>query len=90
MGLANISAFPGEYASWICVVQSSIPLHFMWYLDDQLVSNVTGLHMNVTASSSYTLHNINYSDDNFNVRCSAIGSNLVINSISFYLTGKSL
>ena len=90
MGLTNISAFPGQSASWSCEIQSTIPLQFMWYLDDQLVSNVTGSHVNVIASSSYTLNIVNYSDDNSNVRCSVAGSNLVINSINFYLTGKSL
>ena len=87
MGLMNTSVFPGEYASWSCEVQSTIPLRFMWYLDDQLVSNVTGSHMNVTASSSYTLNNVNYSNDNSNVRCSVAGSELVVNSSDVYLTG---
>ena len=54
------------------------------------MSNVTGSHMNVTASSSYTLNNVNYSDDNSNVRCSVTGSELVVNSSVVYLTGKSL
>ena len=85
----NTSSFPGEYASWSCEVQSTIPLQFMWYLYDQLVLNVTGSHMNVTASSSYTL-NVNYSDDNSNVRCAVAGSELVVNSSDVYLTGKLL
>ena len=84
----NTSAFPGEYASWICEVQSTIPLQFMWYLDDQLVSNVTGSHMNVIASSSYTLNNVNYTDDNSNVICSVAGSELIVNSSDVYLNGK--
>ena len=88
MGLINISAFPGEYASWSCEIQSTIPLQFMWYLDDQLVSNVTGSHMNVITSSSYTLNNVNYSDNNSNVRCSVTGSELVVNSSNVYLNGK--
>ena len=88
MTLMNESVFPGEYASWSCEVQSTIPLQFMWYLDDQLVSNVTGSHMNVIASSSYTLNNVNYSDDNSNVRCSVAGSELIVNSSDVYLTGK--
>ena len=87
MGLMNTSAFPGEYAYWSCEVQSTIALQFMWYLDDQLVSNVTGSHMNVIASSSYTLNNVNYSDDNSNVRCSVAGSELVVNSSDVYLNG---
>ena len=86
----NTSAFPGEYPSWICEVQSNIPLQFMWYLNDQLVSNVTGSHMNVTASSSYTLNNVNYSDDNSYVRCSVAGSELVVNSSDVYLNSKLL
>ena len=86
----NTSAFPGEYASWSCEIPSTIPLQFTWYLNDQLVANVTGSHMNVTASSSYTLNNVNYSDDNSNVRCSVAGSQLVVNSNVVYLTGKSL
>ena len=88
MGLMNASAFPGEFTSWSCEVQSTIPLQFMWYLDDQLVSNVTGSHLNLTASSSYTLNNVNYSDDNSNVRCSVAGSKLVVNSSDVYLNGK--
>ena len=85
-----MSAFPGEYASWSCEVQSTIPLQFMWYIDNQLVSNVTGSHMNVTASSSYTLNNVNYSDDNSIVRCSVAGSKIIVNSSAVCLTGKSL
>ena len=90
MGLMNTSVFPGEYASWSCEVHSTIPLQFMWYLDDQLVSNVTGSHMNVITSSSYILNNVNYSDDNSNVRCSVAGSELVVNISDVYLSGKSL
>ena len=88
MGLMNASAFPGEFTSWSCEVQSTIPLQFMWYLDDQLVSNVTGSHMNVTANSSYTLNNVNYSDDSSIVRCSVAGSELVVNSSDVYLNGE--
>ena len=88
MGLTNTSVFPGQSSSWSCEVQSSIHLQFMWYLDDQLVSNVTGSHMNVIASNSYTISNVNYSDDNSNVRCSVAGSELVVNSSDVYLTGK--
>ena len=88
MGLMNTSVFPGQSTSWMCEIQSTIPLQFMWYLDDQLVSNVTGSHMNVITSSSYTLNNVNYSDDNSNVRCSVAGSELVVNSSNFYFTGK--
>ena len=84
----SISVFPGHSASWSCEVPSTIPLQFTWYLNDQLVSNVTGSHMNVTASSSYTLNNVNYSDDNSNVRCSVTGSELAVNSSIVYLTGK--
>ena len=46
--------------------------------------------MDVTASSSYTLTNVSYSDDGSNVRCSAAGSSLVVNNSDVYLTGKSL
>ena len=90
MGLMNTSAFPGHFASWNCQVQSTTPLQFMWYLNGQLVSNTTGSHMDITASSSYTLTNVSYSDDGSNVRCSAAGSSLVVNSSDVYLTGKSL
>ena len=90
MGLMNTSVFPGEYVSFMCEVPSTIPLQFTWYLTDQLVSNVTGSHMNVTASSSYTLNNVNYSDDNSNVTCSVAGSELVVNSSVVYLTGRLL
>ena len=89
MKLMNASVFPGQSASWSCEVQSTVSLQFKWYLDDQLVSNVTGSHMNVITSSSYTLNNVNYSDDNSNVRCSVVGSELVVNSSDVYLTGKS-
>ena len=84
------SVFPGQLASWSCKVHSTIPLQFMWYLDDQLVSNVTGSHMNIIASSLYTLNNVNYSDDNSNVRCSVAGSELVMNSSDVYLNGNML
>ena len=90
MGLMNTSVFPGQSASFMCEVPSTIPLQFTWYLNDQLVSNVTGSHMNVIASSSYTLNNVNYSDDNSSVRCSVAGSELVVNGSVVYLTGKSL
>ena len=90
MQLIDISVFPGQSASFMCEVPSTIPLQFTWYLNDQPLSNVTGSHMNVTASSSYTLNNVNYSDDNSNVRCSVTGSELVVNSSVVYLTGKSL
>ena len=89
MGLMNVSAFPGQSASWECQVQSTIPLQFTWYLDNVLVINTTGSHMDVTASSSYILTNVSYSDDNSNVTCSAAGS-LVVNSAAVYLTGKSV
>ena len=90
MGLMNTSVFPGQSASFMCEVPSTIPLQFTWYLNDQLVSNVTGSHMNVTASSSYTLNNFNYSDDNSNVTCSVAGSELLVNSSVVYLTGRLL
>ena len=86
----NTSAFPGQSASWNCQVQSTNPLQFMWYLNGQLVLNTTGSHMDVIASSSYMLTNVNYSDDGSNVRCSAAGSSLVVNSSAVYLAGKSL
>ena len=84
----SISVFPGHSASWSCEVPSTIPLQFTWYLNDQLVSNVTGSHMNVTASSSYTLNNVNYSVDNSNVRCSVAVSELVMNSSDVHLNSK--
>ena len=90
MRLMNISVYHGQSPSFMCEVPSTIPLQFTWYLNDQLVSNVTGSHMNVTASSLYTLNNVNYSDDNSNVRCSVAGSELVVNSSVAYLTGKLL
>ena len=87
MGLMNASAFPGQSASWNCRVQSTIPLQFMWYLNGQLALNTTGSHMDVTASSSYTLTNVSYSDDGSNVRCSAAGGSLVVNSSNVSLIG---
>ena len=90
MGLVNTSAFPGQSASWNCQVRSTIPLQFMWYLNGQLALNTTGSHMDVTASSSYTLTNVSYSDNGSNVRCSAISNSLVLNSSDVFLTGKSL
>ena len=86
----NTSVFPGQFASFMCEVPSTIPLQFTWYLNDQPVSNVTGSHMNVTASSSYTLNNVNYSDDNSNMRCSVAGSEIIVISSFVYLTGKLL
>ena len=46
--------------------------------------------MDVTASNSYTLNNVNYSDDGSNVRCSAAGGSLVVNSSDVSLIGKLL
>ena len=89
MGLMNTSVFPGQSASWNCQVQSTTPLQFMWHLNGQLVFSTTGSHMEVTASSSYTSTNVSYSDDGSNVRCSAAGSSLEVNSSDVYLTGKS-
>ena len=90
MGLMNVSAFPGQSASWECQVQSTIPLQFTWYLDNVLVMNTTGSHMDFITNSSYTLTNVSYSNDNSNVTCSAAGSSLVVNSTAVYLTGKSV
>ena len=90
MELMNTSVFPGQMASWSCQVQSTIPLQFMWYLNDVLVPNTTDSHMDVTASSSYTLANVSYSNNDSNVTCSAAGSSLVVNSTAVYLTGKPL
>ena len=89
-GLMNTLVFPGQSNSWMCEVQSTIPLQFMWYLDDVLVLNVTGSHMNTIASSTYTLYNVNYTDNSSTVRCSATGSELMVNSSAVSLTGKSL
>ena len=89
--LVDISVFPGDSASWMCEVQSTIPLQFTWYLNNVLVSNVTGSHMATTTSSMYTLYNVNYTDNSSStVRCSAAGSELVVNSSDVSLTGKSL
>ena len=90
MGLMNMSAFPGNSVSWSCEVQSTIPLQFMWYRNEQLILNVTGSHTNMTsiASSLYTLSNFSYSDHSSSVRCSATGSVLMVNSNNVYLTGK--
>ena len=94
MGLMNMSAYPGQNPSWRCEVQSTIPLEFTWYYNDELVSNssVSGSqsHMSDTASSSFTLSNVSYSDDASMVRCSAAGSVLVLNSSVVYLSGKLL
>ena len=94
IGLINVSAYPGQNPFWSCEVQSTIPLEFTWYYNDELVSNssVDGSqsHMDDTASSSYTLPNVSYSDNGSMVRCSAAGSVLVMNSSIVYLTGKLL
>jgi len=90
MGLMNISMFPGEMASWNCQVQSTVALEFMWYIDNQSVLNETGSLMDDTTSSSYTLSNVNYTDDVPIVSCSASGDRLVVESSDVYLTGKSL
>ena len=90
MGLMDTSVFPGQSTTWMCEVQSTIPLQFMWYLDVDLVSNVTGSHINATTSSTYTLYNVNYTDNGSTVRCSAAGSRLMVNGSVVSLTGKSL
>ena len=88
-GLTNTSVFPGQSANWSCQVSSTIPLQFMWYINGTLVFNETGSHMDNTASSSYTLNNVNYTDDGSYVNCSAAGSVLEVNNM-VYLTGKSI
>lgn len=90
MGLMDVSAFPGQSASWSWKVQSTTPLQFTWYLNEQVVFNDNGSQLNVTATSKFTLNNVSYSDDGSNVRCSAAGNSSVVNSIVAYLTGKSL
>ena len=95
MGLMNTSAYPGQNPSWRCEIQSTVPLQFTWYYNnDEILSNsrVNGSqsHMDDTASSSYTLPNVSYTDDASMVRCSAAGSVLIVNSSVVYLTGKSL
>ena len=52
--------------------------------------NETGSHMDNTASSSYTLNNVNYTDNGSYVNCSAAGSALDVSSSIVYLNGKSL
>ena len=91
MELMDTSVFPGQSASWMCEVPSTISLHFTWYLNNQVNLIDTGSHINdTTTSSSYTLYNVNYTDNSSTVRCSATGSSLVVNSSVVYLTGKSL
>ena len=94
MELVNVSAYLGQNPTWRCEVQSTIPLEFSWYYNDELVSNssVSGsqTHMDDTANSSYTLPNVSYSDNGSMVRCSAAGSVLVVNSSVVYLTSKLL
>ena len=90
MELMDTSVFPGQSASWMCEVQSTIPLQFTWYLNEQVNLTETGSHMNNTASSTYTLYNVNYTDNSSTVRCSAAGSSLVVNSSIVFLSGKSL
>ena len=90
MELMDTSVFPGQSASWMCKVPSTIYLQFTWYLNNQINLIETGSYMDTTASSSYTLYNVNYIDNNSTVRCSAAGSSLVVNSSVVYLTGKSL
>ena len=86
----DTSVFPGQSATFMCEVQSTIPLQFTWYLNDQVNLPETESHMNTTASSTYTLYNVIYTDNNSTVRCSAAGSRLTVNSSVVYLTGKSL
>ena len=90
MELMDTSAFPGQSASWMCKVPSTISLQFTWYLNSQINLIETGSHMDTTASSLYTIYNVNYIDNSSTVRCSAAGSSLVVNSSVVYLTGKSL
>ena len=91
MELMDASVFPGQSASWICKVASTISLQFTWYLNSQVNLIETGSQMNdTTTSSSYTLYNVNSTDSSSTVRCSAAGSSLVVNSSIVYLTGKSL
>ena len=90
MGLMNVSVFPGEMASWSCQVQSTIALDFMWFINQEPVFNETGSHMDDTTSSSYTLNNVNYTNNASIVTCSASGSRLTVLSSNVYLTGKSL
>ena len=90
MGLIDTSVFPGQAASWLCEVQSTILLQFTWYLNEQEHLSETESYMDTTASSSYTLYNVNYTDNSSTMRCSAAGSSLVVNSSVMYLTGKSL
>ena len=86
----NTSVFPGHSASWMCEVQSKFSLQFTWYLNDVLVSNVATSHVGSIARSSYTLYNVNYTDNSSTVRCSGAGTSLVVNSSVVYLTGKLL
>ena len=86
----DTSVFPGQPATFMCEVQSTIPLQFTWYLNEQLNLPETESHMNTTASSMFTLYNVSYTDDNSTVRCSANGSSLTVNSDNVSLTGKSL
>ena len=86
----DTSVFPGQPAAWTCEVQSTIPLQFTWYLNNVLVLDDNGSHMATAASSMYTLYNVNYTDNNSTVRCSAAGSRLMVNSSDVSLTGKSL
>ena len=91
MELMDTSVFPGQSVSWMCEVPSTISLQFTWYLNNQVNLIETGSHMNdTTASSLYTLYNVNYTDNSSTVRCSAAGSSLIVNSSVVYLTGKSL
>ena len=90
MGLMDSSVFPGQSASWICEVPSTISLQFIWFLNNQVNLIETGSHMDTTANSTYTLNNVNYTDNSSTVRCSAGGGRLLVNSSVVYLTGKSL
>ena len=74
----------------MCKVSSTIALQFTWYLNNQIKLIETGSHMNTTTSSSYTLYNVNYTDNSSTVKCSVAGSSLMVNSSVVYLTGKSL
>ena len=90
IGLMDTSVFPGQPATWMCEVQSTIPLTFTWYLDGQVNLTETVTPVTDTASSIYTLYNVNYIDNNSAVWCSAAGSELMVNSSVIFLTGKPL
>ena len=88
-GLMNTSAYPGQDVVWMCSVQSTSMLTFMWFINGVMVSTEMGTLTGQTVNSSYTLENINYTDSNSVVMCRAAGSSVTVESTNVTLTGNA-